>query len=366
MSGRHTVSGQQYSAPSVRQLSAVVDALAPSVGADRLRQLRMVVGMFDRAVGREEMPGRAVRNAGQLFTWAALRPFWELAAAGQLRFYQNDIGKPLPVATLRIVRDCLTILARQVLPAGARVKLPPVPQQELKPTVGGKSLAALYRGLVDMTAVGPMERDGTALSFEDRTRLLAMVGVVLDAATRSGELQALRLDDLAQGEQAVGVRRRQQKAGPNRAEEIAALSQVGADTVRAVLWGQYDQMSYATRQRVLAAVDELDPLPEVEWYRLREGTRVAVRRWLTVRQGIVEALPLEGAKTALWVTLTATGSGPPGLPLTAVGVRRAFVRGMTALNWVMAGEYGWSPMPTRMEQLRRSVDVTRLDGPPEV
>ena len=376
---------QRYEASSVRQLAAVVERIAPrdparwdarekiplaggilgQVSKDRGRQLWMLVGMFDRAVGRQEMPGRASRTAAQLFTWAALRPFWELAAAGELRHHGKDVGKPLPVASLRIVRDCLAILARQVLPPGARVKLPSIPFVEPKPTMGGRPLQALFRGLVDMASVGPLERDGTALSYEDRTRLLAMVAIVLDSGTRSGELAALRVDDLAKGEAAVGVRRRPQKAGPNRADEISALAQVHPDTVRAVLWGQVERMSEATRQRVLAAVEELEPLPEVEWYPLRDGTAVAVRRWLTVREQIVDRVPLEGAKTALWVTLRATHLGPPGLPLTPLGVRRAFQRGMTALNFVMAGAHGWEPMPVRMEQLRRSVDVTRLDGPPE-
>lgn len=375
---------QRYQAVSVRHLAARVERIAPrdpaswegrervplaggvlgQVSRQRADQLWALVGMFDRAVGRPEMPGRASRTAEQLFTWAALRPFWELAAAGELRHVARNVGRPLPLASLRIVRDCLSILARVVVP-GKRVRLPSVPEPGLKPTVGGRSLVALYRGLVDLAAAGPLGRDGTGLSFEDRTRLLAMVAIVLDAAPRRGELAAMTLDDVAGGEVAVAVRRRPQKAGPNRAEEIAALAEVRADTVRAVLWGQVERMSYATRHRVLAAIDELEPLPEVEWYALREGSRVAVRRWLSVRQDIVDRVPLEGAKTALWVTLSATHLGPPGLPITALRLGAAYVRGITALNWVMAGEYGWEPMPTRLEQLRRSVDVTRLDGPPE-
>jgi hypothetical protein len=105
-------------------------------------------------------------------------------------------------------------------------------------------------------------------------------------------------------------------------------------------------------------------LPDVEWYALREGTRVAVRRWLEVREGLVEALPLEGARTALWVTLVPGMKGPPGLPLGPRGIRHAYERGVTALNFVMAGSYGWEPLPTRMEQLRRSVDVVPLAAPP--
>ena len=354
---------KQYSAQSVRQLAAVVDGMEGRVSPGRLRQLRMVVGMFGRAVGREEMPGRAGRNAEQLFTWPALRGFWGLAVAGELRHWEKDVGKPLPEWTQRIVRDCLKILARQVLPAGRRVLLPSVANSEPKPTVNGKSLDALYRGMVDLAGRGPLVRDGTALSYADRTRLLALVAVMLDAGPRSGELAAQTVGDIAPGEVAVGVRRRQQKAPPNRAEEIAALAEVDPQTVRIVLQGRWEQRSEASRQKVLAAIDRLEPLPEVEWYALREGSRVAVRRWLVVRQGLVDSLPLQGGRTGLWVSLVPSKAGPPGVPLRAQGIRQAYARGIVALNWLMAGEHGWEPLPTTMEQIRRSVAVTPLDGP---
>ncbi|MFD7615742.1 hypothetical protein [Streptomyces sp. NPDC059802] len=358
------MSGKQYSAPSVRQLAAVVDGMAGQVSAGRLRQLRMVVGMFDRAVGRDEMPGRASRTAAQLFTWASLRPFWELAADGQLRHLQKDVGKPLPEWTLRIVRDCLKILAREVLPAGKTVRLPSVANPEPKATVGGRSLDALYRGMVDLAGRGPLERYGTALSYEDRTRLLAIVAVMLDAAPRSGELAAQSLTDLAAGEVAVAVRRRAQLGATSRSDEVAALAEVDVRTVQRILAGREYEHSEATRQRVLSVVAGLGPAPEVEWYRLREGSQVAVRRWLKVRQQLVESLPLEGAKTALWVSLVPSKAGPPGVPLRPQGLRQAYARGITALNWVMAGQYGWEPLPTTMEQIRRSVDAVPLEEPP--
>ncbi|MEU3656505.1 helix-turn-helix domain-containing protein [Streptomyces sp. NPDC032161] len=378
------MTAKPYSAPSVRQLAALVDRVAPrdpdrwddrervpgaggvliQVSRQRADQLWMVVGMFDRAVGREEMPGRASRTAEQLFTWAALRPFWQMAADGELRFLAKDRGRPLPVASQRTVRDCLGMLARIAAP-GKLIRLPVLPQAEPKETVPGRSLDSLYRGLVDMAGAGPLERDGTALTYEDRTRTLAMVAILLDAAPRSGELAALRLDDLADGEAAVGVRRRQQKGAPNRAEEIAALAEVHPDTVRAVLRGRLDQMSEATRQRVLAAVEELGPAPEVEWYALREGSQVAVRRWLKVRERLVEEAPLTGGRAGLWVSLVPSTAGPPGITLRADGLRRAYVRGITALNFVMAGSYGWEPLPVKMEQVRRAVEAVPVEARPE-
>lgn len=370
-----------YTSTAVRTVAAAVDRVAPrdparwdgrakapaagglmaQVSEQRADQLWMVVGMLDRAVAREELPKTAGRRAPNLFTWPAIAAFWDLAVAGQLRFHEKDLGKPLPLATQRIVRDCLDILARLVVPDKV-VRLPVVDQPSLKPVVGAKSRAALYRGVADLAAAGPLDRGGIGLSAAERDRLLAMVAIVLDAGTRSGELAALRLADLTADVSAVGVRRRQQKAPPNRVEEIAALAEVSEDAARQVLDGRLERRSEATRQRVLAAVAELEPLPEVEWYPLREGARVAVRRWLRTREQVVEALPVEGGRSGLWVTLRASKAGPPGITLLPRGLLNAYGRGVTALNWVMAGEYGWEPLPTTMEQLRRGVEATPLGG----
>ncbi|WP_406340321.1 hypothetical protein [Streptomyces sp. NBC_00648] len=378
---------RRYEALSVRQLAAAAERVAPRdpdswegrepvvgvggipvrVSPARARQLWMVVGMWDRAVGRPEMPDRARRSASQLFAPPVLREFWELAQSGQLRALRPERGRKaeLPLATLRIVRDCLGILGSLVSPKGRLLGLPSVPQPVLKETVRAESLGMLYRRLVDLAGASPLERDGVALSYEDRTRLLAMISVVLDTAPRSGELAAVRLADLASGERALRVRRRQQKAPPNRAEEVAALAEVDPSSVRAVLWGNRHQVSEWTYQRIVAALGELEPLPEAEWYRLQEGTRVAVRRWLEVREQLVESLPLTGGRSALWVTLVPTKAGPAGITLRPQGLTQAFARGMTALNWLMAGQYGWEPMPVRMEQLRRAVVAEPL-GPSEL
>ncbi|MEV8625266.1 hypothetical protein [Streptomyces sp. NPDC051079] len=373
--------GRSYETASVRQLAALVEQMAPrdperwdgrrplpgdvsaQVSRSRADQLWMVVGMLDRAVGRDEMPDRARRAAPQLFTRPALKAFWALAEAGELRARPEDVGRPLPVATLRIVRDVLALLADLVVPEKV-VRLPVVEQPELKPTVPARDRAALYRGLADLAAHGPLQRGGIGMSGAERDRVLAMVGIVLDAGPRSGELAALRLADLAEGLAAVGIRRRPQRASVSREEEIAALAEVHPSAVRAVLYGAAHTRSEATRQQVLAAVAALEPLPEVEWYELSAGTRVAVKRWLESRQRVVDALPLEGARTALWVTLRASKAGPPGITLLPEGVRAAYQKGVTALNFAMAGRYGWSPLPTTMEQLRRAVDAVPLGMPP--
>lgn len=373
-----------YAAGSVRELAVALERVAPRdrewwdargtvMGAagiaarlseERARQLWMVVGMWDRALRRQELRGHTRRGAAQLFTRPVLEEFWDLAQAGELRVFQVAPGRDprLPLATLRIVRDCLKILAALVL-TDQPVWLPSVAQPAPKATVRPESVGMVYRRLADLAASSPLERDGTALTLQDRTRLLAMLAIVLDAAPRSGELAALRLTDLAAGERAVGVRRRQQKAPPNRAEEIAALAEVDPSAVRAVLWGQRHQVSEAVYQRIKAAQAQLEPLPEVEWYPLRPGAQAALRRWLRMREQIVASLPLTGTRSALWVTLVPTKAGPPGITLRPQGLTQAFARGMTALNWLMAGHHGWEPMPIRMEQLRRAVEVDPLPSP---
>lgn len=337
--------------------------IATKVSRGRARQLWMVVGMWDRALERGAFSAAARRSATHLFDQPVLDEFWDLARAGELRTLAPERGRDprLPPATLRITRDCLKILSTLVLPAGGSVLLPSVPQPEPKVPVRSRTLVALYRGLTDMAGRGPLERHGTTLSYEDRTRLLAMVAIVLAAAPRSGELAALRLSDLAGEEEAVGLRRRQQKASPNRAQEIADLAQVHPASVRAVLWGRHEQVSRAVYERVLAAQERLPDPPDVEWYALGEGTRVAVRRWLKVREQLLAASPLSGGLPGLWVTLVPTRAGPPGITLRPQGLTQAYARGMTALNAVMAGEYGWEPMPVRLEQLRRGITAEPLE-----
>ncbi|MET7713765.1 hypothetical protein [Streptomyces sp. NPDC005407] len=307
------MSERTYGAPSVRQLAKVVDGLAGQswVSEQRARQLWMVVGMFDRAVGREEMPGRASRSAPQLFTWAALDGFWDLALPGELWQNPRQAGRPMPLATQRIVRDCLDILAREVVP-DRRVRLPSVVQPALRATTTPAQEVELFRFLVGLASGGPLGRGGAGMTVEYRARLLALTGVALDTRSRAGELAALRMADLGEGEGSVRVRRRQQNGA------------------------------------------HLEPVELV--LPLSEGTRVAVRSWLSFRDGLV--YPLQGSADALWVTLVRRSAAEPaGLPLGAGGLRQAYARGVATLNWVMAGTDGWEPLPGRLEGLRRAFVV---------
>lgn len=295
-----------------RVLDRRVDALAGEVSASRARQLRMVVGMWDLALdGWPEdapAPGRA---AGDLFAEPVLRAFWGMAAAGRLRTRGDGAARPLPPATRRVVRDCLGILADVVVP-GREMWLPEIAQPRPKATVPSGQLGVLYRKLADMASDAPVERAGVSLSVQDRVRLLAMVAVVLDTGARSGELETMRMQDLAEGEGELLVHRVPQNGDHLAYDDVCAL---------------------------------------------REGTRVALRRWLRVRAGLVAAL--EGAPPrALWVSLRANQWQPaPGFALRAQGIQKAYARGAVALNGLMAGREGWEPLPTTLEQVRRAVAV---------
>lgn len=305
-------SGKKAGRPAAAAgLDRVVGGLMAGVSPSRGRQLRMVAAMWGRALG--EWPEgvtrpRAVRG---LFADEALQVFWDLVVAGRLWAREQDVGRSPSQGTLRVVRDCLAILAGEVRPSGV-VWLPSVSQPEPKAVVPQQQLPVLYRKLADMASDAPVERGMIALSREDRVRLLAIVAVVLDTGARSAELAGMRLEDLGEGEGSLWVRRRPQN-------------------------GLH-----------LPAVDEQFPL--------REGTAVAVRRWLRVRAGLVARL--EGTQAALWVSLRANQwQGEPGFALRPQGVRKAYTRGAVALNFLMAGRHGWEPLPTTLEQLRRTVVV---------
>ncbi|WP_189846696.1 hypothetical protein, partial [Streptomyces rubiginosohelvolus] len=301
---------KQYEAVSVRQLAAVVESMAGTVSEARMRQLRMVVGMFDRAVGREEMPGRSSRSAEQLFTWAAIGSFWDLAVDGELRARAVDVGKRLPLATQKVVLGCLRLLADRVVP-GKEVRLPVLPEPAPRATTSPAQEAAMYRFMVDLAGQVPTGWDGQSKEVNRlfRVRLLALTAVVLDTRSRAGELAGMRVQDLGEGLSSVRVVRRQQNGA------------------------------------------HLEPVEVV--LPLGEEARVALGRWLPVRAELVEGL--EGARDALWVSVATSRRGePPGVPLRAQWIGVSYAREVRWLNAVMAGREGWEPLPAGLEGLRRA------------
>lgn len=321
--------------PSVRELWAVVDRLAPRdeaawearpplrrgrlVSRSRALQLRTTLAQLERAVARPEMPDGAAGSLRVLLGPEGTDVFLELAAAGELRDPGTGRTGELSWSSVATLRDCLAILGEET---GIEMLLPKVWRPAAKAPVTPAQAAALYRRMADMAASAPLD----ALL----ARTLAVIGVALDSGMPSGDMVARRLADV------------DLDAGALRAE-----------------WHRQNAAHM--------------PVPE-ETVRLREGTVVAVESWLRFRRQLVDAL--EGADPgALWVTTWPTSRGfadgrselyPAGLPLGPWGFSAAHRSGVGRLNEVMAGRWDgdgpWEPLPLRFEQLVRAVEAERVRG----
>jgi integrase len=289
-----------------RRLDAATAAACArgTTSPSRARQLRWVAGELRRALDHKDLADLEP-DVRTLFTEAALGRYLALARAGELRVAPYRTTSPSP-ASERVRLDCLGLLAAELgltMPSVARPSMPdlrtpvPIPQQR-----------AMWARLDEVAS--------QAHSSPARSRLLAMVGVVLDTGARAGELCAIHVDDLAPDLATVRFHRRPQA------------------------------------QRVREPVLELLPLSP--------GTQVALRHWLADRHDIVSRL--QGSVSALWVSVRGNhaerpdGSSvprPAGMPLHTRGLRRAYERAVDDLNMDLAGTPGWDPLPSRLEQLRR-------------
>ncbi|MFD7922569.1 hypothetical protein ACFV3R_25495 [Streptomyces sp. NPDC059740] len=286
------------------------------VSSSRARQLRATVAQLALAVEREEMPERSGRSVQALLAPKAIDVVFELAEQGLLRSASKPkaLGKPLSWSALGTLRDCLVILGEE---AGVEVVVPRVyrERQALKPVPAPEQTAEAYRRLADWAAGRPEDARSA--------RTLAMVAVILDTGMQSGGMLSRRVEhlDLEEG------------------------------SIVASYWPQN------------AAFEE----PVVARVGLRPGTLAAVRSWLRFRRQYVERL--EGSDHgALWVTVHPVMSAgwAAGMPLRRDGFRGGFRGGVERLNAVLARQWDasvrgpWVPLPTRSEQLRRSVDVDAL------
>ncbi|BAJ27110.1 MULTISPECIES: site-specific integrase [Kitasatospora] len=296
-------------APSIAALDTLVDhACRPPTGTSRAKQLRWVAGELRTALERGALPPAAGRSLGALLAPDALAAY--LAAAGQGLLRRKPAARPdhAPPASLRVREDCLRILAAT---AGLTVTLPArePARVELRPVVAARPRGLLLAHLEQTTRPGHSDA---------RTRILAIIGTVLDTGCRAGELCALRTTDL-------DLRR---------------------GTVRLTRLPQHR--------------DPRTP-PATETLPLSAATRAALRHWLTARARLTTrdpaAPPGPGNQTtdALWVSVAPSGHPRPGLPLHFRGLARAYARAVDDLNTEMAGQPGWHPLPRRLEPLRRAV-----------
>ncbi|WP_327287365.1 hypothetical protein [Streptomyces sp. NBC_01198] len=297
---------------SIRALDRLLDAMPP-VGTSRRRQLRAFRGELCRLLDTDGFqPARA--GLGALLDPPLLRRYFEVAESGLLRERLVGGGRPpTSRATNQARRDCVDLL----LSATGRPRLqttaapwgrepgtrPPV---TLRPTPHAREVAELRRLI------------GDALSARldpGQARFVALVAMVLDTAARAGELAGQHLTHLDEDLSHAHLHRRPQHA-------TATATSAGPDVV---------------------------PLSAL--------TAAALRQWLPLRAELTA--PLQGAATALWVSLRSNHCGrlddqgratmrPPGLPLEARGLARAYASGRHRHELARL-------LPPKMEQLRRAV-----------
>jgi integrase len=289
----------------------------------RARQIRWFVKELRLALAHPlYRPGGAIETAADLFLAQAVSSYLELGQRGELRTRASRVpGALSSPASMRVREDCLKILARELsvpVEFGERAEPPQVREPVDAPT---RSQLRAY--LADRAENPPV--------LAAHVRLLAVIGTVLDTGARVGELCALTLADL----------------------EL----EVARPTARIVRMPQ--------ARRVAEPVTEL--------VALSPGTVAALRNWLTRRQELIDEFQL-GVKT-LWVSVAGNHAGlpaadghairrPPGMPLRPRGLQRAYTRAVVELNAELAGSVGWRPLPYRLEQLRRAVELTYESADP--
>jgi integrase len=311
--------GGRIPGASLVAVEAAVERLClrEEVSAARARQLRWVAKELRIAGSHPDFePGIALASPRDLFGSQPITAYLGLARKGELRQRPTSSGDGTSSgASMRIRADCIRMICEELsLP---EPKLAKAPAPELRDVVDGPTRSQLRAYLAKRAETPPTQAG--------RIRLLAIIGTVLDTGARVGELCALRIEDLDDD-------------GPR-----PVLTLVRRPQTR--------QVGDPVTERII----------------LSPGTGAALRHWLAARADIIEPLNL-GVKT-LWVSVAGNHAGlpaadghasrrPAGMPLRPRGLQRAYTRAVVELNTELAGSAGWRPLPYRLEQLRRAVEVT--------
>ncbi|MFD7867574.1 hypothetical protein [Streptomyces sp. NPDC059783] len=307
--------------PELKEAVEAACAAAPSEA--RERQIRAHGRELVRALQHPDFPLGVDADLADVFDRDALRAYERLALAGELR--ARGGVRPTSEATANVRSGVMTLLQREL---GLEVvHLRPQEEQPLKEPVDvhrRERMRASLQTVADYigrrtlwTAEGGLLTRG----FPRWVRMLAMASVTLDTGSRVGELCALRLDDLSPSMAEVRIVRRPQNARPD------------------------------------------DPV-SVEVYPLRRATRAALQRWFLVRRLLMA--DVSGGAGAVWVSVRGNHGGdvdedsgpqyrPAGTTLQPRGAQRAYTAAVAKVNTELGGTEGWSPLPERMEQLRRGV-----------
>ncbi|WKK27807.1 hypothetical protein QZH56_37095 (plasmid) [Streptomyces olivoreticuli] len=303
--------------------AAVEEACSEAPSEARERQIRAHARELVRGLRHPDHPLTTEAGLEGVLAEESLRVYERLAVAGELRA-RGEL-RPTSERTALVRSDVMVMLQRAAgLPAvhlRVREVLP------LKTPVDhgrqGRFRASLetLSDYIGRRTHWTVEGGILARGYPRWVRMLALASVVLDTGARVGELCAMRLDDLSPGLEEVRVRRRPQGAGP----------------------------AYQ---------------PPTEVFVLAAATRAALQRWLQVRRLLMREVT--GAADYLWVSVRGNHGGvveedeepeyrAAGTALQPRGVGRAYSAAVARVNIDLGGEVGWSPLPERMEQLRRGV-----------
>ena len=248
----------------------------------------------------------------RLFRAEPVAAYLALARRGELRVRRAaDPGR----GSDNSEQTRIEVLGLLVTACGAEAfaQLPAQPDPPAKRPVAPRPRSLLRASL---TALADRRDAGAG-----QIRMLAIGATVADTGIRAGELCSRTVEDLAPSLDELRVVRRPQ--GRNQTQ----------------------------------AFTELLPLSEL--------SRAAYRRWLPQRQELLRSIG--GTATALWVSLHANHHNgravPAGTPLQPRGLARAWTRAVIETNIELTGHPDWTPLPTRMEQLRRGVTPQAVPAP---
>lgn len=288
--------------PSLAALDTLLASL-PDIGEARRRQLGMVRRELAAALARDALPVAARRNVRRLLETGTLTTYLRLAESGTLRHRLVGGRRPPTSAPTNQARyDCLNLARKAAgLPRLALGGGTPL----LRPTPEFGRLAALRRQL-DQDLAGHLS--------PGRLRLTAVLALLLDTRSRSGELAVQRVTHLSDGHTGIHVQRQPQH---------------GTSAV-----------------------------PESEWLPLSDLSRAALDRWLPLRADLMSRAH---GTTRLWVSLRMNHAGtlddegratlrPTGMPLEENGLITSYRAGRSRHDELRR------LLPPKIEQLRRAAE----------